>query len=152
MNSHRLWGVALGISLAVNAFCIAALVTNVFAPGPEPGHRPPPLPPEARALFRQIDPRELPGFRDSMDALRQRRGEVRGALTAQPFDADRLAAAFAELRQAEADRAAFAHQKIGEVASRLTPEQRQALAELIGRRRGMPRPPHHAAPPERPPR
>ena len=138
MNSQRLWGVALGVSLTVNAFCIAALITNVFTPRLGPDHGRPSLPTAAHALFREIDPREQPGFRESIQALRQHRSAVRTALSADPFDAEKLAAAFAKLRQAETQKAAHAHQKIAEVAASLSPEQRAQLARFIGRRRGPP--------------
>lgn len=149
MNSQRLWGVALGVSLTVNAFCIAALLTSVFALRDPPAQRQG-LPPEARALFRAIDPRQQPGFDASIRRLRQHREDVRNALVAQPFDAAALAEAFARLRETEAEKAAHAHRKVAEVAARLSPEQRRQLAEFVGRRPGRrgpgegrhPRPPH----------
>ncbi|MGJ8669022.1 MAG: periplasmic heavy metal sensor [Oceanococcus sp.] len=151
MNNHRLWGIALGVSLTVNAFCIAALVTNVFAPRHERGDRPPPLPPEARALFREINPRQIPGFRESMAELRQHRDTVRLTLTADPFDREKLNAALAQLRQSEAKKTAYAHQKIAEVAAGLAPEQREKLAKFVGRHRGMPPPDDRGGrPPPRP--
>lgn len=142
MNSQRLWGIALGVSLTLNIFCLAALLTNLLVPAQGPDHKRPPLPAEARALFHQIDPRRQPGFHDSIRSLREDREAVRDALTAEPFDAAQLEQALARLRSSETRKAELAHRKIAEVAAQLDAEQRQHLARFVERRRRRPAPAH----------
>ncbi|MGJ8687218.1 MAG: periplasmic heavy metal sensor [Spongiibacteraceae bacterium] len=141
MNSHRIWGVALGVSLTINAFCLAVLLTGWLAPPHE--ERRGPLPPQARALFEQVAPHRQPGFREAAKAIRQQRMAVRSALVAKPFDATNLSVAFAALRETENAAAVRAHQRIVDVAATLPLEGRRQLSKLVGRRPGKPpRPPH----------
>lgn len=134
MNSQRIWGITLGVSLTVNVFCIAALLSYVLGGQPGSHHKRAPLPPEARALFRELNLREMPGFRESINLLKQRREAVRSALVAEPFDPEKLDLAFAQLRESEAQKARFAHDRVTEVASKLAPEERRIMAEFVGRR------------------
>lgn len=142
MNSHRMWGIALGISLSLNVFCISALMTGWLAP-PPPHHGAArgPLSEQARALFEQLSPHHQPEFRESIGAIHQQRKAVRAAFVAQPFDAKQLAAAFAALRKAEGTTATLAHQRIIDVAAKLSFEERKQLEQFVGRRPGKPRRP-----------
>ena len=136
MNSQRIWGLALGISLSLNAFCLAALLTGWFGSGPahhDPGQH---LPPQARELFRELAPFRQAGVREAMQTIRQQRQGVRAALTAEPYDPDELAAAFARLREAETTAALRAHQHISRVAATLSAQDRKQLARFVGRRQG----------------
>lgn len=153
MNKQRVWGVALGVSVTVNVFCIAALVTLMLTRPLDrgPDRRPMPLPAEARDLFREIDPRQQPGFQRVREELGQRRRAVRDALTAQPFNSERLNLAFEQLRTVEHRAAALAHQRISEVAQDISPEQRETLAEFVERRPGPPPPGGSGGPGKRPP-
>ena len=137
MNSHRIWGLALGASLTVNAFCIAALLTGYLSAKPPHWQAHAPLPAQARALFEDIAPHNQPGLRQSIRHIRAQRQDVRAALTADPFDIEALNQAFINLREAEKQAAVRAHQRITEVASKLSPEERQQLAKIIAHRGRM---------------
>ena len=155
MNKPTIWAFALGVSLAVNVACIAALVTLGLLPNRGGDHRPPPATPAAAALFRAVDPRRDPEFGRAVQALRAERRAVREALMAEPFDAARLDAALARLRQAESRVASLAHRRVVAVAETLSAPERAALAEFVGRRPALPRelrrdprrPPAEAPPP-----
>lgn len=135
MNSQKLWGVVLGASLTVNVFCIAALAALLVTSG-QWRHGPSQmssLPAEAQALFQEISLRQQPGFRQSIREVREQFAAVDEALMADPFDAQQLHEAFAALRQAKTASAELAHQRIAEVAASLTPDEREALAGMIGK-------------------
>ncbi len=142
MNSHRIWGIALGLSLSLNVFCLSALLTDWLAPadGPQAEARGP-VPAHARALFNSMALHRQPGFQQARKEIHKQRQRVRTALLAEPFDADRLAKALAELRAAESSTAQLAHRRITEVAATLPAEERQMLERFIGRSPGQgPRP------------
>ena len=139
MNNNRYLGAALFASLIINIFCVSALVTGWLAPPPPmPGGGGRPLPPEAHALFEKVAPHRQPGFRQSVDAIHEQLETVRAALAAEPFDAKRLASAFAVLRHAESEGALLAHQRIIDVAATMTVEERKQLQQFVGNRPGRP--------------
>lgn len=74
--------------------------------------------------------RETKPLRDARDAARRNLAE---ALKAEPFDADQVSQAFADLRAADNSVHAATHQAmIGRLAA-LPPEQRIAMGELLSR-------------------
>jgi uncharacterized membrane protein len=133
MNSHRIWGVALGASLAINVFCLGVFITGWMTSTPQHEPRRGPLPPHAAALFEQAAPHQQPGFEEVVNTVHRRHKAVKAALVAEPFDTSKLTAAFAALREAENSAAVLAHQQVVEVAETLSLAERQHLGNLVGR-------------------
>lgn len=71
----------------------------------------------------------------SFRAVRAAKREVRAALTATPFERDRLSAALAVMRGEEQGMAAAAHALLVDVAAGISAEGRQALAKIVTSRR-----------------
>jgi uncharacterized membrane protein len=139
------WRTLLFISVALNLLIVGA-VTGAFVagvrlqrqageavvdrmPGPRAFLRA--MPPDTRALMR----RELA---DSWDQSRQARAsalqarrEAFEAVAAEPYDAERVRAAFERLREADQRAIGVFHDNIADAFGRLTPaERRQALDAL----------------------
>ncbi len=68
--------------------------------------------------------------------LHAARRDVRAAMTEEPFDPDRVAAAFATLRGQTADLQTLVHETLAQAMADLTPEQRHLFAEALARRGG----------------
>lgn len=81
-------------------------------------------------------------MRNQIQSLRQAREDVRAAMLAEPFQRERLDAAFAQLRSAEASTATEAHALVGDLVEQAEPRERQRIARLVngghGRHRPMP--------------
>lgn len=83
----------------------------------------------------------LASHREAMHArigrMAQAREGVREAMAAEPFERERLDAAFAQLRDAESRTAQEAHALLADLATRATPEERERLSGLLAvRHRG----------------
>lgn len=139
------WRTLLFVSVALNLLVIGAVAGAWGAgvrveraageavvqrmPGPRAFLRA--LPPETREIMR----RELAGSwtqsRDLRRAALQARRDAFAAAATEPYDAERVRAAFARLREADQSAIGVFHDNVIEAFARLTPEQRrEALAAL----------------------
>jgi uncharacterized membrane protein len=143
-------------SLALNLFGIGAIAADAIMDrdhhGGLFGHCPPPRftglpsPRELREVLPESDQARLddllkkhrPQFRERMDALQAARQAVADAIKAEPFDRDKLAAAFGALREPQADMTAGAQDWLVEFVAGLDPDGRAKVAELLTRRHKAP--------------
>jgi uncharacterized membrane protein len=89
------------------------------------------LPPEAREKMRAELTQAVPETRQAREAARQSRVDVYNAVRQEPYDAERVRAAFAHMRQADAQVLAIFHDHAARAFAELTPDQRaQALDAL----------------------
>ena len=101
------------------------------------------LPEERRdALFGDDEARDIRrSLSRSMRGMRQHQRAIQAALTAEPFDPDALAAAFASFRQGMDEAQARNHGLFVRIAADLTPEERDQLRRALTRpMRNGPRP------------
>lgn len=147
----RIWGVALIISLMLNAFALGMIISDklsaresgprrMVAAGP-PGLPPfgPGLPPKTRILFRDLRETRHKELEKRFEAIHAARTAVKQELEKESFDPATLEARLSELRTAEGEAAADAHRILLKVASTLNREERQSLADMIlFHARGMP--------------
>jgi uncharacterized membrane protein len=91
------------------------------------------LPPETREIMRG----ELSGSRSESRELRraalQARREAFEAAATEPYDTERVRAAFARLREADQRAIGVFHDSIVDAFARLTPEQRRGAMEALAR-------------------
>lgn len=71
-----------------------------------------------------------------IQALRAARDEVREAMLAEPFQRERLDAAFAQLRDTETRTATEAHALLSDLVEQAEPRERQRMARLVQDHRG----------------
>ncbi|MEZ5996042.1 MAG: periplasmic heavy metal sensor [Hyphomonadaceae bacterium] len=139
------WRTLLFASLALNILTIGAALGAWFAgvrveraaPGAVVERMPGPraflgaLPPETRTVLR----RELAASWADSRAMRRAALEARrdafAAASAEPYDAARVRAAFARLREADQAAIGIFHDNIIEAFGRLTPEQRRQALEAL---------------------
>ena len=141
MTFQRSIGVALLISLMLNAFALGALVSQsrhkpVAQDKAGPGERSQRPPPMAAELFRKLRKAPDGAMGEAIAAAREARDMVQAALTAEPFDPQALSDAFARLRESESEMARQAQTRILELASELSAQERADLARLQARRLG----------------
>lgn len=141
MTIQRPVALLLVASLMINVFCVGALVSHWIRPQP-PMEMPfgPPmkdrLPPPAVELFRALRKVPYGPLGEAMAAAREARSAVHAAMLAEPFDKAALLQAFDALREAESELARRAQQRIAELASQLTAEERADLARFRAGRMG----------------
>src|SRR5262249_15062549 len=107
-----------------------------------PGLRGLPSPRELRDVLSESDEAKLdsllrahrPQFRERLEKLFAGRQAVADAIKAEPFDRAKVAAAFAALREQEADLAAGAQDWLVEFVAGLGPEGRAKVAAVLTRR------------------
>lgn len=129
---------ALGVSLAWLAFKPGHPPAEARAREPRPMFHPEALrralPKERGELLDAV----LASHRDAMhariDRMAQAREGVREAMRAEPFERERLDAAFAQLRDTESRTAQEAHALLADLATQATPQERERLAGLLGGR------------------
>lgn len=108
------------------------------------------LPDERRAELRPLIRRHFRGMRPSLGGIRKAQSELNEALTADPFDAPRLADALEQFREHLADNQTASHNSLVALVAALKPGERRVLVESM--RRGMfDHRDHRQAPPRRPP-
>ncbi|GIT90680.1 hypothetical protein JANAI62_11350 [Jannaschia pagri] len=151
MKMSRGVKIGLGLSLALNAVVIAAIVGALIVSSPKDrrgGGFGRGGPPEIQAFARALDEprrdalrtrlRNDPILREGRTRLRLSREAVVTALEADPFDPEELSAAFARLRETQADLTARGSVALATIIGDLTPAERAALADAlrdaIGRR------------------
>ena len=93
------------------------------------------LPEERReALFGDDEARDIRrSLSRSMRGMRQHQRDIQAALTAEPFDPDALAAAFAAFRQGMDEAQVRNHGLFVRIAAGLTPEERDQLRRALTR-------------------
>lgn len=132
---------ALGVSLAWLAFKPGHPPAEARSREPRPMFHPEALRRALPAERRELIDGVLASHREAMHArigrMAQAREGVREAMRADPFERERLDAAFAKLREDESRTAQEAHALLADLAAKATPEERERLSSLIaGRHRG----------------
>ncbi|MEL6387745.1 MAG: periplasmic heavy metal sensor [Pseudomonadota bacterium] len=93
--------------------------------------------PEQRAVLREAFREATKGGRPRFNERRKAQRELQAAMVADPFDPDRMTAAFQALRTSETAMEQAIQAVLVEQFAALTPEQRRSAAKAIGdRRRG----------------
>jgi len=90
------------------------------------------LPREERKEIREFWEERRKAARPRIEALREARDEARKAMTAEPFDKAKAAAALAEVRRRGDALQAELHASLIESAAKLPPEVRARLGEMRG--------------------
>ena len=143
MTKNKLLLVILLLSIAINLFFVGGIAYRVANFQDERSGRP--LPPYVGWMVRDLEETrrsELePQLRASLEVIGPIRREMMGAqrranelMAAQPFDANALTAAFAELREINMRYQALSHEQTSEILELLTEEERQAALEFVQRR------------------
>ncbi len=130
-------GIMLVVSLALNLLVVGivatAAVRHHLAP---PGFSPPPtvvtfarsLPEPRRREIWEATRSERHALRPHRAELKQARADVRSALVAEPFDAERFKSAHQRLFEAEMGARKVANQLFEATTMRMTPDERRAFA------------------------
>ncbi len=143
MTKNRLFLLGLLISISINLFFVGGIAYRVVNFQDELSGRPLPanvgwvvrdlgaerrseLEPLLQASFEQIGPVR----REMMEAQRR----INELMSAQPFDAPALTAAFATLRDASMRYQTMSHQQTSEILALMTAEERLAALEFVQRR------------------
>lgn len=143
MTKNKILLSGLLVSIAINLFFIGGIAYRVANFQGERSGRPLPpnvgwvvrdldesrrteLEPQLRASFEEINPIR----REMIEAQRQ----VNSLMSAQPFDAAALDAAFAALREANIRYQSLSHEQTSELFGLLTEEERLAALEFVQRR------------------
>jgi len=138
---------ALLMSLVVNVLLAAVIAAGAWRqsargdgaggpmrmPGPAQIARA--LPDADRPVLREVLDAHRGEMRPRVADARRARRAVRDALLAEPFDAKAFDAALAEMRVRDGEVIAFAQGLLAEVAGKVSPEGRQAMAKAIDRAR-----------------
>ena len=137
-RSRRRW-LVLGVASAVlNVFLIGFLVgRQAFGPG---GCGPRGFMHGPRAMFHEhVKPEDRARLRQRLGDVRQAREQVRAALRREPYDPAQLEAALANLRRSTGAVQEDMHRMLLEGASKLSPQERQRLADsrLLAKPLGM---------------
>lgn len=137
--------IVLIASLALNLALGAALGQWIWKSHhherPKPMHEGPPmfrpdalrgaLSPQRADVVDGVLARHRDAMHSRIQQLRLAREAVQAAMLAEPFQSERLDAAFADLRRAESDTASEAHAMLAEVTALAKPDERERLAELM---------------------
>lgn len=155
------------VSLLANMLLIGVVAGGLLAGGGEQRHHPPRLnegdvvrsivraaPSEERAEMRRAFRQAWRESRELRRARSEARQRVNAAMTVEPYDAEAMQEAFANLREAEIALQARIQTLLAHRLSALEPDQRRALASAMAARRGHMRhhspgehpPPHHRPP------
>jgi len=148
MPTSRRLGYLLIASLAVNLFLgglYAGQWLEDWRRGPESERAAPMrfhlgrfvdhLPQASREVARQAVERHRAEIRGAIQGIREARRQAGTALRAEPFAPEELEAALTKLRGHAGEAHQAMHQAMAEMAAKLPPEGRQALAETIERPR-----------------
>jgi uncharacterized membrane protein len=141
------WRTLLFLSLAFNLLVIGAVVGAAGAgvrlqreaagavieriPGPRAFLAA--LPPETRVKMRRELVRSWSESRELRRAAAQARREAFAAASEEPYDAERVRAAFARLREADQAAIAVFHDNVAAAFGALTPEERRQALEALRR-------------------
>ncbi|MDB9789203.1 periplasmic heavy metal sensor [Gammaproteobacteria bacterium] len=148
MNGRRGLAAALIISIAVNLFFIGGIAFRFYlmhSSNDAETNAGRPLPPNISWLVRDLAPER----QEEMRAKLKERGmegrasrirmfkaqrESNRLMTADPFDAEALAAAFTALRDAANEYQRLSHLQTAEILSELSVDERRKVVEFINRR------------------
>lgn len=127
--------VALALSVTLNLFLLGFGAARWFH-GPHDMHGPGAMrgmprrggPLAMRELMRDLPEPRRQALRDTRQQLRGAQTAVRDALTAEPFDRDRLLHAFEQLQRSSSEAQRLMHENMAEIAPRLNADQRARLA------------------------
>jgi uncharacterized membrane protein len=117
------WGAGVRVQREVGDAVVARM------PGPRAFLRA--LPPETRELMRRELADSWTASRQLRRAALQARREAFEAAATEPYDADRVRAAFARLREADQRAIGVFHDNVVDAFARLTPEQRREAMEAL---------------------
>jgi uncharacterized membrane protein len=133
----------LSISLVLNLLLVGVVIGRLWAFGPPPGIGPDPtagffrvlgfLSDERRAEIRPQLRKEMGELIPVLRDMRRDQHRVFETLTADPFDANQLEQALADLRAKLADAQVASHRSFVEMAKALTSDERKALASAMRR-------------------
>ena len=149
MSERRFpWRTLLFLSVAVNLLVLGA-VAGAYSAGVRVerqapaaavvGRLPGPraflaaLPPDTRAKMRDQLASSLSEARSAREAALQARRDAFAAAAAEPYDVERVRAAFARLRAADQAAIAVFHDNVVEAFARLTPDERREALEALRR-------------------
>ena len=119
------WGAGVRVQREVGDAVVARM------PGPRAFLRA--LPPETREIMRRELADSWTESRDLRRAALQARRDAFTAAATEPYDAERVRAAFARLREADQRAIAVFHENVVDAFARLTPEQRREAMEALAR-------------------
>lgn len=147
----------LVVSLALNLFVLGAVAADTVIGGgrvadmlwlsqqrprffgmPSPREIRDLLAESRRPLLDGIYELHRPQFRERLQGMFEARQAVAEAIAAEPFDRQRLEAAFATLRERSGAMAMAAQDTMIELASQLNAAERVRLAEMLSKRHGRP--------------
>jgi len=94
------------------------------------------LPEDRRAVVDTLLEKHRRRIRDAVREVFAARAKVHELMVADSIDRDALEAAFANLRARDAEAAVAVQAMLTELATELTPEERRALADAVGKRGG----------------
>lgn len=89
------------------------------------------LAPDAREKMRAELTQAVPETRQAREAARQARIDVYNAVRQEPYDPERVRAAFAHMREADAAVLAIFHDHVARAFAQLTPDQRSAALDAL---------------------
>jgi uncharacterized membrane protein len=145
----HLW-VMLAVSVMVNLFCLGWFVSRSSLPlrarmqqhGRDDGGGGPrgflhrsglrDAGPDVQAILK----RQRSELHDHSRAIGEARHQAQEALSAEPFEPERLQRSFGEVREQTASMQAAMHKALEDVAGKLNAEQRKRLADALWHRRG----------------
>jgi uncharacterized membrane protein len=141
------WRTLLFLSVALNLLVIGAVAgawgagvrvqrevgDAVVARMPGPGAFLRALPPETRELMRAELADSWTQSRELRRAALQARREAFEAASTEPYDTERVRAAFARLREADQRAIGIFHDNVVDAFARLTPEQRREAMQALAR-------------------
>ncbi|HLS58022.1 MAG TPA: periplasmic heavy metal sensor [Paracoccaceae bacterium] len=142
LRNRRWLGWALLASLALNLLFAGFLVGTALRGGHGHGHHESDagligfaraLPEEHRHALRQAIRGSESEWRAGREAMRDAMAGIRAAIAREPFDAERLRRALAVRREAQGRLAERATDLLVERIGQMTPAERAALAERLGR-------------------
>jgi uncharacterized membrane protein len=119
------WGAGVRLQREVGDAVVARM------PGPRAFLRA--LPPETREIMRRELADSWTESRELRRAALQARREAFETASTEPYDAERVRAAFARLREADQRAIAVFHDNVADAFARLTPEQRREAMEALAR-------------------
>lgn len=148
-NATRWLGIALILSLAINAFIVGVIATRIVKIRDFRRPNPPPIvdaladsnrflrgfPKERRAELRRVVRDYRPSLKPWRDQLDEARNRLADAVAADPLDTGRIEAALRDIQQARAGMRDTGRTLTIELISTMTPDERKALAERLDRRK-----------------
>ena len=108
------------------------------------------LPPEAREKLRTELTAAVPETREARATARQARVDVYAAARQEPYDPDRVRAAFAHMRESDQAVLAIFHDHVARAFAQLTPDQRRTALDALRNAQPAPAQPQQQQQPAQP--